>query len=104
MRSQAWTPLYFITLLLIVMEANGQAPPENWTANSPQRGNLLHQGNKIIGNDCNFTDLLTFFAHAHANNLNIAKEMEICQNLCILTFGAGNPDLSGVGVTYLSIQ
>ena len=39
-----------------------------------------------------------FFGYAESNQLNITAEMEKCQNPCILSYGTGNPDLSGIGV------
>jgi hypothetical protein len=47
---------------------------------------------------CNFTDIQDFFDQTIQNGGNITQQIELCPNLCILTFGAGNPDLSGIGV------
>lgn len=55
-------------------------------------------GSGEIPANCSFTDMQSFFNYAHQNNLNITREVQGCQNLCILTFGVGNPDLSGIGV------
>ncbi|KAL2842473.1 hypothetical protein BJX68DRAFT_257761 [Aspergillus pseudodeflectus] len=45
---------------------------------------------------CNFTTIQDFFDHATAEDLDITEEVRHCQNLCPLTFGVGNPDLSGI--------
>lgn len=47
---------------------------------------------------CNFTNIQSFFDFATTNGLNITQEVDRCQNLCLLTYGTGNPDLSGIGV------
>lgn len=54
--------------------------------------------------DCNFTTIEAFFDNATENGLNITAEIEQCPNLCLLTFGTGNPDLSGIGVSGLFIN
>lgn len=48
--------------------------------------------------NCDFSTMDEFFSHAHQNGLNITVEVQNCQNLCLLTYGVGNPDLSGIGV------
>ncbi|KAL5335740.1 hypothetical protein BJX70DRAFT_309340 [Aspergillus crustosus] len=54
---------------------------------------------------CDFETMDDFFDHAVSNNLNITIEVQNCQNLCLLTYGVGNPDLSGIGMMYAySIQ
>lgn len=40
-----------------------------------------------------------FFDYTKKNGLNITLEVQNCQNLCLLTYGVGNPDLSGIGVS-----
>ncbi|KAF7136980.1 hypothetical protein CNMCM5793_006731 [Aspergillus hiratsukae] len=48
-----------------------------------------------------------FFNYATKNGLNITTEVQNCQNLCLLTYGVGNPDLSGIGLIdrhFLSLQ
>ncbi|KAJ0415585.1 hypothetical protein BJY00DRAFT_326831 [Aspergillus carlsbadensis] len=47
---------------------------------------------------CHFTRIQDFFHHATAEGLDITEEVRHCQNLCPLTFGVGNPDLSGIGM------
>ncbi|EHK17822.1 uncharacterized protein TRIVIDRAFT_136014, partial [Trichoderma virens Gv29-8] len=49
---------------------------------------------------CNFTSIEAFFNYSTEHGLNITAEIEQCPNLCILTFGTGNPDLSGIGMMY----
>ncbi|OQE36163.1 hypothetical protein PENCOP_c012G03241 [Penicillium coprophilum] len=54
---------------------------------------------------CEFDAINDFFTHANKNGLNITVEVQKCQNLCLLTYGVGNPDLSGIGMMYAySIQ
>ncbi|KAL2788736.1 hypothetical protein BJX66DRAFT_352554 [Aspergillus keveii] len=56
-------------------------------------------------NRCNFITIQDFFDHATAEDLDITDEVRQCQNLCPLTFGVGNPDLSGIGMmTAYTIQ
>ncbi|KAL4862624.1 hypothetical protein BDV12DRAFT_207109 [Aspergillus spectabilis] len=54
---------------------------------------------------CDFNTMNDFFDYANKNGLNITVEVQNCQNLCLLTYGVGNPDLSGIGMMYAySIQ
>jgi hypothetical protein len=48
---------------------------------------------------CGFDTINDFFDYANKNRLNITMEVQNCQNLCLLTYGVGNPDLSGIGVS-----
>ncbi|KAK1758859.1 hypothetical protein QBC47DRAFT_409683 [Echria macrotheca] len=50
--------------------------------------------------NCSFPDMQSFFTYALDHGLNLTAEVERCQNLCILTYGVGNPDLSGIGMMY----
>jgi hypothetical protein len=50
--------------------------------------------------NCGFDTIEDFFNYANKNSLNITAEVQNCQNLCLLTYGVGNPDLSGIGVSY----
>jgi hypothetical protein len=45
------------------------------------------------------TLLLITSTDATAEDLDITDEVRQCQNLCPLTFGVGNSDLSGIGVS-----
>ncbi|KAL5043259.1 hypothetical protein BDW71DRAFT_188266 [Aspergillus fruticulosus] len=57
------------------------------------------------GRRCDFDNMNDFFDYANKNGLNITVEVQNCQNLCLLTYGVGNPDLSGIGMMYAySIQ
>jgi hypothetical protein len=49
--------------------------------------------------NCDFDTMQDFFDYATENGLNITLEVQNCQNLCLLTYGVGNPDLSGIGVS-----
>ncbi|KGO45933.1 hypothetical protein PEXP_018130 [Penicillium expansum] len=54
---------------------------------------------------CDFDTMNEFFDYTKNNGLNITVEVQNCQNLCLLTYGVGNPDLSGIGMMYAySIQ
>ncbi|KAL6694281.1 hypothetical protein J3F84DRAFT_395948 [Trichoderma pleuroticola] len=55
---------------------------------------------EAVSVDCNFTTIEAFFDYATEHELNITAQIEQCPNLCILTFGTGNPDLSGIGMMY----
>lgn len=48
---------------------------------------------------CNYTDPMEFFQDAHDYGWNITEVVTECQNLCILSYGTGNPDLDGIGVS-----
>ncbi|CEL10098.1 hypothetical protein ASPCAL13225 [Aspergillus calidoustus] len=54
----------------------------------------LADGNRT----CDFDKIDDFFSYANKNGLNITVEVQHCQNLCLLTYGTGNPDLSGIGM------
>lgn len=60
-------------------------------------------GTSVVGNEriCEFDTMDDFFHYANKNGLNITVEVQNCQNLCLLTYGVGNPDLSGIGVSSL---
>ncbi|KAM0253656.1 hypothetical protein ACHAQJ_007168 [Trichoderma viride] len=61
--------------------------------------NLMESSTIVaLPSHCNFTSIQEFFDDATENGLNITTQIEDCPNLCILTFGTGNPDLSGIGV------
>jgi hypothetical protein len=51
------------------------------------------------GRKCDFNTMNDFFDYTKKNGLNITLEVQNCQNLCLLTYGVGNPDLSGIGVS-----
>ncbi|KAJ6186203.1 hypothetical protein N7519_007504 [Penicillium mononematosum] len=64
-------------------------------------------GTSIAENErtCDFHTMNDFFDYTKKNGLNITLEVQNCQNLCLLTYGVGNPDLSGIGMMYAySIQ
>jgi hypothetical protein len=60
-------------------------------------------GNSSVAEErrCDFDSINDFFSYATENGLNITVEVQNCQNLCLLTYGVGNPDLSGIGVSHL---
>ncbi|KAL2847778.1 hypothetical protein BJY01DRAFT_246679 [Aspergillus pseudoustus] len=59
-------------------------------------GTALTEANRT----CDFDKIDDFFKYANRNGLNITVEVQNCQNLCLLTYGTGNPDLSGIGMMY----
>ncbi|KAL3455906.1 hypothetical protein BJX64DRAFT_53578 [Aspergillus heterothallicus] len=59
-------------------------------------GTALAEANRT----CDFDAIDDFFKYANKNGLNITVEVQQCQNLCLLTYGTGNPDLSGIGMMY----
>ncbi|OQE80886.1 hypothetical protein PENNAL_c0043G01427 [Penicillium nalgiovense] len=64
-------------------------------------------GPSVVENErtCDFHTMNDFFDYTKNNGLNITLEVQNCQNLCLLTYGVGNPDLSGIGMMYAySIQ
>lgn len=58
-------------------------------------------GPSVVENErtCDFHTMNDFFDYTKNNGLNITLEVQNCQNLCLLTYGVGNPDLSGIGVS-----
>jgi hypothetical protein len=58
-------------------------------------------GISVVENErtCDFDTMNDFFDYTKKNGLNITVEVQNCQNLCLLTYGVGNPDLSGIGVS-----
>jgi hypothetical protein len=74
----------------------GLAPSETTSETSAvPSATALAEGNRT----CDFDTIDDFFSHANKNGLNITVEVQHCQNLCLLTYGTGNPDLSGIGVS-----
>jgi hypothetical protein len=74
----------------------GLAPSETSSETSAvPSATALAEGNRT----CDFDTIDDFFSHANKNGLNITVEVQHCQNLCLLTYGTGNPDLSGIGVS-----
>lgn len=47
---------------------------------------------------CNFTSISQVLASTTDPNANLTDLVKPCGNICSLAWGAGNPDLSGVGV------
>ncbi|KAL5003033.1 hypothetical protein BDV10DRAFT_155433 [Aspergillus recurvatus] len=80
----------------------GLAPSEvSGVDSATPTGTAVVEGNRT----CDFDTINDFFDYANKNGLNITVEVQNCQNLCLLTYGVGNPDLSGIGMMYAySIQ
>ena len=53
---------------------------------------------------CDFEKIQDFFDYATERLLNITVEVQNCPNLCLLTYGVGNPDLSGIGVSGFALS
>ncbi|KAF2093111.1 hypothetical protein NA57DRAFT_81791 [Rhizodiscina lignyota] len=47
---------------------------------------------------CNFTSVGEVFTTANATNQSVTGIVQKCPDVCALTWGVGNPDLSGIGV------
>lgn len=74
----------------------GVTPSQVWSEVS-----ATPTGMSVVGNEriCDFDTMNEFFDYTKRNGLNITVEVQNCQNLCLLTYGVGNPDLSGIGVS-----
>jgi len=53
----------------------------------------------VSSHKCNFDSMQNFFDYSAERGLDITIEVQNCQNLCLLVYGVGNPDLSGIGVS-----
>ncbi|KAL3477015.1 hypothetical protein BJX99DRAFT_270169 [Aspergillus californicus] len=73
--------------------------PSDVTSTSTAAPTPAESGVEDVRN-CDFDNMNDFFDYATNNNLNITVEVQNCQNLCLLTYGVGNPDLSGIGMMY----
>jgi hypothetical protein len=93
---------YIVTFILLQVQhvaalPQGLTPSEtssSLTSAAPSATALV-EGNRT----CDFDKIDDFFKYANRNGLNITVEVQHCQNLCLLTYGTGNPDLSGIGVS-----
>lgn len=65
---------------------------------------LLANGTDGNSHKCDFETIHDFFDYATERTLNITVEVQSCQNLCLLTYGVGNPDLSGIGVSVIVLS
>jgi len=57
-----------------------------------------------VASNCSFVDMQAFFTYVHKHDLNVTAEVERCQNLCLMTYGVGNPDLSGIGMMFRCVR
>jgi len=48
-----------------------------------------------------FVSLTDLLSETQAAHVNLTIEVQVCPDLCTLAWGQGNPDLSGVGVSFL---
>jgi hypothetical protein len=78
------------TTLISSMMSTQSSPSESSASTAPHEANSYN---------CDFETMEDFFNYATKEGLNITTEVQNCQNLCLLTYGAGNPDLSGIGVS-----
>ncbi|KAL4886209.1 hypothetical protein BJY04DRAFT_213741 [Aspergillus karnatakaensis] len=78
----------------------GVSPTEVSTATTTSLAENDPDTSTASERNCTFKTIDDFFDHANSNGLNITAEVQNCQNLCVLTYGTGNPDLSGIGMMY----
>jgi hypothetical protein len=92
---------YLVGYALLYLQGAAALPQEITSSEVSNVTSATPAGTSIVddGRHCDFTKMEDFFHHAHKNNLNITLEVQKCQNLCLLTYGVGNPDLSGIGVS-----
>ncbi|KAF7513215.1 hypothetical protein GJ744_010611 [Endocarpon pusillum] len=69
-------------------------PSETPASTQPQNDGATDSNNRT----CQFDTMQDFFDYAVTRGLNITVEVQNCQNLCVLAYGVGNPDLSGIGM------
>lgn len=76
------------------------SPSDSSASTPPQNGGATDSTNRT----CDFETMQDFFDHAARERLNITVEVQNCPNLCLLTYGVGNPDLSGIGVSIFALS
>jgi hypothetical protein len=92
---------YFVAYALLYLHRAAALPQGISASEIPSVTSAMPTGTSIVGDDrrCDFDTINDFFDYANENHLNITMEVQNCQNLCLLTYGVGNPDLSGIGVS-----
>ncbi|KAF9888540.1 hypothetical protein FE257_008647 [Aspergillus nanangensis] len=100
--------LYFLLAFTLQQIQHAAALPQrSLPSEVTSATSAMVTGTSIVekGRNCDFDSMSEFFDYANKNRLNITIEVQNCQNLCLLTYGVGNPDLSGIGMMYAySIQ
>ncbi|KAH2655464.1 hypothetical protein KXV32_002687 [Aspergillus fumigatus] len=97
---------YLAAYALLYLQGAGALPQRVSPSEVSSALTATSTGTSIRENrTCDFGTINEFFDYANKNGLNITVEVQNCQNLCLLTYGVGNPDLSGIGMMYAySIQ
>ncbi|EAW25583.1 uncharacterized protein NFIA_044020 [Aspergillus fischeri NRRL 181] len=89
---------YLAAYALLCLQGAGAFPQRITPSEVSSAISATSTGTSIGENrTCNFGTINEFFDYANKNGLNITVEVQNCQNLCLLTYGVGNPDLSGIG-------
>lgn len=95
--------LHYLVAYALLFSQGAAALPQEITTSEVSRVVTSPTPTKtsVIENEgtCDFKSINDFFDYASNNGLNITAEVQKCQNLCLLTYGVGNPDLSGIGVS-----
>ncbi|KAL4988822.1 hypothetical protein BDW68DRAFT_85123 [Aspergillus falconensis] len=99
---------YYLVLYALFYLQRATALPQGTTTSdvaSVAQAQPTATSGAAVDRKCDFDSINDFFSYATKNGLNITVEVQNCQNLCLLTYGVGNPDLSGIGMMYAySIQ
>lgn len=91
---------YLAAYALLYLQGAGALPQRVSPSEVSSALTATSTGTSIRANrTCDFGTINEFFDYANKNGLNITVEVQNCQNLCLLTYGVGNPDLSGIGVS-----
>jgi hypothetical protein len=70
------------------------------TSTTLQTSTPTDNASNASSHKCDFDSMQNFFDYSAERGLDITIEVQNCQNLCLLVYGVGNPDLSGIGVRY----
>ncbi|KAJ5600169.1 hypothetical protein N7450_001236 [Penicillium hetheringtonii] len=98
---------YLVVFALLHLQGAAALPQRITPSEFSSVTSATPTGTSVVENEgtCSFNTMNDFFDYANKNDLNITVEVQNCQNLCLLTYGVGNPDLSGIGMMYAySIQ
>jgi hypothetical protein len=93
---------YLVACALLALQSAAALPQGIITRSSVSSATTATPtGQSVAENErtCDFNTMNDFFDYTKKNGLNITLEVQNCQNLCLLTYGVGNPDLSGIGVS-----
>lgn len=92
---------YFVAYALLHLQGAAALPQGITPSEVSSLTSATPTGTSVVDNErtCDFNKIDDFFDYANRNGLNITVEVQNCQNLCLLTYGVGNPDLSGIGVS-----